>query len=417
VVRLLERFPVGYQYHVRTRVSLEGTLNLTPEPGKPPPKPLAISGESAIDYDERVLAAGKDGQVTKTVRLFRRIDFDRRMGGAPQKTSLRPAVRRVVMLRLNNTEVPFSPDGPLTWGEIDVLRTDVFTPALAGLLPDGPVRVGDRWKASLLAVKELTDLEKVEAGGLECRLERLTLLQGRRQARVSLAGTVRGTNEDGPTRQELEGFFYFDLESNHLSSLTLRGRHFLLEASGKEVGRVEGRFVLTRQAHHRCVELSDASLRGVGLEPTPANTRLLYENLDLGVRFLHPRRWRVAGVQGQQVALDAPDGSGLLVTVEPLKGLPTGAQFLKESQEYLRKQKARILQATPPRQLSGAPAALEHFVLEAILGKERLVMDYYVVRQEPGGATLAARLLPGKDLAALQREVEAIARSLVLFRK
>ena len=204
-VHLRERFPVGYQYHVRTRVELSGTLNLTPEVGKPAPKPLAISGESAIDYDERVLTVGKDGMTNKTVRLFRRIDFDRRMGGNPQKTSLRSAVRRVVMLRHNNTEVPFSPDGPLTWGEIDVLRTDVFTPALAGMLPAGPVRVGDRWKASALAVQELTDLEKVEAGGLECRLERLTTLEGRRQARVSLAGKVRGTNEDGPNAPGVGG--------------------------------------------------------------------------------------------------------------------------------------------------------------------------------------------------------------------
>ena len=34
---------------------------------------------------------------------------------------------------------PFSPDGPLTWGEIDVVRTDVFNPAaIPGLLPPGP---------------------------------------------------------------------------------------------------------------------------------------------------------------------------------------------------------------------------------------------------------------------------------------
>src|SRR5262249_29368268 len=146
-VRLEERFPVGYQYYVQTRVQLSGTLALPAEKGKPAQKPLAVSGESSIDYDERVLALEKDGRVAKTVRRVRRIGFDREMAGTPQKTTLRPSVRRVVMLRLNNTEVPFSPDGPLTWGEIDVLRTDVFTPALTGLLPPGAVRAGERWRA------------------------------------------------------------------------------------------------------------------------------------------------------------------------------------------------------------------------------------------------------------------------------
>ena len=51
------------------------------------------------------------------------------------------------------------------------MRTDVFAPALVGLLPADAVRVGDRWSAAEVAVQELTDLEKIEEGKLECRLE------------------------------------------------------------------------------------------------------------------------------------------------------------------------------------------------------------------------------------------------------
>jgi hypothetical protein len=42
-------------------------------------------------------------------------------------------------------------------------------------------------------------------------------------------------------------------------------------------------------------------------------------------------------------------------------------------------------------------------------------MDYFVTRQTLGGATLAARLLPS-DAPALRKEVESIARSLVILR-
>jgi len=417
-VRLSERFPVGYQYQVRTRVQLSGSLAVPGEKGKPAPKPVPITGESAIDYDERVLALDRDGRVGRTVRIFRRIDVERQLGDTTQKTGLRPSVRRVVMLRLNNREVPFSPNGPLTWGEIDLLRTDVFTPALVGLLPDGPIRVGDRWQASTLSVQELTDLEKIDGGTLTCRLERVERAgsvsdRSRRQARVSLSGTVRGTNEDGPTRQELEGYFLFDLESNHLSYLMLRGRHFLLDPEGKEAGRVEGRFVLTRQAGARPAELSDQGLRGVTLEPTAENTRLLYDNTDLGVSFLYPRRWRVGGVQGQQVTLDSADGSGMLLTVDPPQRVPTGAQFLNESRSWLEKQKGRVLRSIPPQAVQAAPLALEYFALEAEMGGQRFVMVYYVARQAAGGVTVAARLKPS-DAAVLQREVEGIARSLRL---
>ena len=247
-VRLQERFSPDYQYHVSTRVQLAGRLALPPEKDRTPP-PLAIKGTSAIEYDERVLVVRRDGQVDKTVRIYRRMDFERRVGEQLQKNALREEVRRLVVLRQNNLEVPFCPEGPLTWGEIDLVRTDVFTPALAGLLPGRPVSEGDHWVAAAGAVQELTDLERIQEGRIDCQLETVVALEKRRHARVALSGTVRGIGEDGPSRHSLKGYFYFDLQSQHLSYLYFEGVNSLLDKGEKEVGRVEGQFTLTRQAH------------------------------------------------------------------------------------------------------------------------------------------------------------------------
>jgi hypothetical protein len=414
-VRLREEFPAGYQYHVSTRVDLSGSLTLPAAKGKPAPKPLTLSGDSAIEYDERILAAAGDGTVDRTARIYRRCELHRTVGGQPQQSGLRPEVRRLVVLRRDNIEVPFSPDGPLLWGEIDLIRTDVFTPALAGLLPDRPVVPGDRWPAQRTAIQELTDLEHLDERGVECRLDQVTVIDGRRHARVTFSGRVRGTNEDGPNRQQLDGYLFFDLESPHLSYLSLKGINFLLDKDGKEAGRVEGQFVLTRRVNTTAADLSAEALRGVVLEPNDDNTRLLYDNPTLGVRFLYPRRWRVAGVHGRQVGLDGADGSGILLTVEPPARVPTGVQFLAESRTYLEGQKAKVLRADPPRALQGPPQELEQFGMEVEVMGQRVEMDYYVARQSPGGVTLAARLLP-RDLAAVRKEVEGIARSLTVTR-
>ena len=111
---LRERFPVGYEYHVSSRVDLSGTLMLPSSApagdkgaARPAPTPLSVRGTSAIEYDERVLDIGKDNQVVKTVRLCRRTDFRRSVGGRPQENSLRPEVRRLILLRHQNKEVPF----------------------------------------------------------------------------------------------------------------------------------------------------------------------------------------------------------------------------------------------------------------------------------------------------------------------
>lgn len=414
LLTLREAFPRGYQYHVSTRVDLTGSLALPPEKGQTTPKSLPVTGESAIEYDERVLTLATDGQVNKTARIYRRIDFNRKVGDMPQQSTLRPGVRRLVVLRHKQSEVPFSPDGPLTWGEIDLVRTDVFTPALAGLLPDKPVRTGDRWAASVGAIEELTDLERIE-GKLECRLDQVTLLSNRRHARIALAGSVRGTNEDGPSRQEMEGYFFFDLESNHLSYLYLKGVHYLLDKDGKEKGKIEGRFVLTRQAHQRSADLSEEAWRNVPQEPNADNTQLLYDNPDLGVRLLYPRRWRIAGVRGRQLAIDEANGSGLLLTLEPPARVPSAAQFLTESRTYLQQQKAKILRADAPRRLQALPREMDYFAIDIEAMNQRATMDYYVIRQTEGGAILAGRLL-SNDLVNLRKDVEGIARSVTISR-
>jgi hypothetical protein len=416
---LAERFPVGYQYHVSTRVDLTGTLTPEAEKGKPVPKPLAVTGQSAIEYDERVLTADKDGVVDKTIRVYRRIDFDRKVGERKQQNTLRPAVRRLVVLRRGSTEVPFSPDGPLVWGEIDLVRTDVFTPALAGLLPTQAVRIGDKWTATTAAVQELTDMERIEDGKLECKLEQITALPQagklRRHARIGITGTVQGINEDGPNRQQLDGYFYFDLESNHISYVSLKGVQVMLDKSKKELGRVEGRFVLTRQLQ-QSKDLSDAALKSVAVEPDAKNTLLLYEDAQLGVRFLYPRRWHIAASRGQQVALDAADGSGLLMTFEPLARVPTAAQYLAESRDWMKKQKAKVLREDRAQAITGGAGAVERFSLEVEVSGQRAHMDYYVLRQKTGGGTAAARLLE-KDLADLRKEVEEIVRSVTITKK
>jgi hypothetical protein len=411
-VRLREAFPAGTQYHVSIREESAGELRLPPEGDKPAPPPVRVQGRGAYEYDERVLDPGSPANpAPKTLRVFRRFELDRTVDDQPQEATLRPAVRRLVLLRRGHREVSFSPDGPLTWDEVHLVSKDVFTPALAAALtPDRPVAPGDRWPAGRAAVEELTDLEQVE-GSLECRFEEVTAVNGRRLARVRFGGAVKGLNEDGPNRQQLNGLFYFDLESNHLSYLSLEGTHLLLDKDGREAGRVKGQFVLTRQAHAHSPELRDEALRGLTLEPNADNTLLLYVNLELGVQFFYPRRWRVSLVKGRQVTLDEAAGGGVLLTVEPLTGVPTGAAYLAESRAYLEKQQARVLAADPPQRVQGPPAELERFGLDVELNGQRERLEYFVARQAGGGATVAARLRP-KELAALQRDVERIARSL-----
>src|SRR5687767_2742579 len=78
-VRLRESFATGNQYRVSTRVEMTGTLSVPMEMGKGS-KPVAVTGDSAIDYDERVLELDKDGGVKRTLRIYRKHELQRKVG-------------------------------------------------------------------------------------------------------------------------------------------------------------------------------------------------------------------------------------------------------------------------------------------------------------------------------------------------
>jgi hypothetical protein len=394
---------------VSVRTDLSGTLTPPAQKGKPT-QPVTLRGESVFDYDERILEVGGDGLPSRTVRSCQQMLIERTVGGQPQKNALRDSVRRLVVLRDGRTKAPFSPDGPLTWMEIDLVRNDVFAPLLAGLLPQKEVRQGDQWVASSATTLELSGLEQIEKGTIECSLVHTNGTSDGGQARIKLSGTLEGTNEDGPSRQVLDGYYLYDPRANQVTYLYIRGRHSLLNNEKEEIGKIEGRFALHREASPRGRDLSDDTLRGVDLVPTARNTLLLYENADLGVRFLHPRRWRIAAAAGRQLTLEAPEGAGLLITLEPPGSMPTTREFQNESRGWLVKQQAAVRSVTQARLIQDSPA-VEAFSIALELRGQAVVMDYYVSKQDLGGALLAARL-PANLAEALGKEVSELARSL-----
>jgi hypothetical protein len=152
-VRLVEKAAPGSQFRVVTQSTISGEL-LTPVAKDKPPERIKIAGNSSIDYSERVLPVEAKEADFKSLRIYEKIDFHKTAGDRRDAMTLRPAVRRLVFMKKGPAKVPFSPDGPLMWGEIDLLRTDIVVPALGGLLPDKAIKVGDSWKASPAAVTE-----------------------------------------------------------------------------------------------------------------------------------------------------------------------------------------------------------------------------------------------------------------------
>jgi hypothetical protein len=259
-------------------------------------------------------------------------------------------------------------------------------------------------------------MEKIERGGITVKFEVVENVGGRSVAHMTLSGELEGVNEDGPNRQKLTGRLYFDLKGGFISYLSINGEHFLLDKDGRQNGKMSGEFVMIRQLSTGSGNIGDAALEKLTLEPNADNTQLLFEDRELGVRLVYPRRWRVGRVARGQITLDEANGSGLLITVDPLRRIPAAQVYMRETQAFLDKQKAKIHRTIQPVRLMNAPTELDQFAFDADVGGQRVVMDYLIARQPNAGATFAARILEN-DRDGLIKEVERIARSLTLSRK
>lgn len=408
---LVEKFDPSMAYRVDLKISMSGKLAL-PARKDQPADLVAVEGNSVLGYDERPLAAD-EAKTDKLFRIYRAINFKRTLGDKEQKATIRESVRRQVVMRSEKgKKAPFSPDGPLLWSEIDVVKHDIFVPILVpGLLPNGAVKPGAKWTANAAAVAELTDLDTIDEGGLGIEFAGVVTLGEKKMAKLSLSGTIRGTSEDGPTRQKLEGTAYFDLAANRLTYLKLNGIHEMLGSDGKIAGRIDGTFTMTRSECNAADELSEAKLAGKELKPTAENSLLLFDDPELGLKFLYPRRWRVGAVQGRQLTLDEPRGGGILLTVESSARLPTTEKYLDDVKGYLAKQQAKIGPIGVAVRIAEKPIRLDRFGIDAEMKTGKVRLEYAVTSGPNGGVLVAARL-PADDAKDLQPDLERILKQL-----
>jgi hypothetical protein len=410
-VKFSEKFDGSAPYRVELKVTMTGKLVL-PGGKDQPSTTVALDGSSTVSYDERPLATDEP-KTEKVIRAYRSIEFKRTLGDKEQVATIREPVRRMVVLRTEKgKKAPFSPDGPLLWSEIDVVKHDLFAPVLvAGLLPAGEVKPGAKWTAGPGAIAELTDLETVEEGGFAVEFISVVTLNNRKLAKLGLTGSVKGTSEDGPTRQKIDGTAYFDLEAARLTYLKVNGVHEMLGSDGKAIGRVDGTFTMTRSESKQFDDIGDAQLAGKDLKPTAENSLLLYDNADLGLKFLYPRRWRVGVLQGRQLTLEEPKGGGILLTVEAVNRLPTVEKYQDEVKAFLAKQQAKIAPLTAPIRTPDKPNRIDRFSVDAEMKTGKARLEYAITQGSNGGVMLAARL-PAEEAADLKADLDRILKSL-----
>lgn len=379
-----------------TRVVIEMKAEGSYLPGGPAagaagaePKAYALKAETRFAFDERVLSAGPDGSTRRAVR--RVIQAASAVGGdlRPFVTTLRPEVARLLVEIRQGEPVAFSPDGPLTRPELEVVQAPGDPLVLAALLPERPVEVGARWKVGDLAARGLSGYDALASHALEASLEAIDA----DSARFRLLGSVRGAVLGGEGSMAFDGTFRLDRKAGRIDALSLSRAEVRKPGPVEEGLDVKSTLTLARVGVETPEALNDAALADLPSTPDPARELVLFDAPGGRYVLRHDRDWHLHSDNERQTVFKRLDRGELVAQCNIAAGPNAGrgrhqdpAQFREDIRKAIG---ARFVQVIGEGEVQGAPAGNFRYKV-AVQGRDAdiSILWYYYLVASPEGEQL-----------------------------
>jgi hypothetical protein len=287
----------GHLAHVKTRLEVGGEVILTDQ-GKPVRLPMSVVAK--LEYDERILEWSAEAKGTRrSVRYYGDLAATIKIEEGGVEPKLRDSRRLIGVSAARGQTTLFSPAGPLTSEEHELIDAPANSLWIELLLPESVVSMGQTWKPAEETLAALLDLDAISQSDVQCVLSEV---KGD-LAEVSLAGGVSGAVGGVSSDVELKGKYYFDLKRRQITWMALAIKE---KRSVGHVGPgldIIAKVTLDITPLEKSERLDDAALAGLTLAPKPGETDLVFESPATGVRFAYDRDWHVTGQEGQNVVL------------------------------------------------------------------------------------------------------------------
>jgi hypothetical protein len=264
-----------------------GKLKLNPDGKRVVSLPLKVQGE--VLYDERVINFDALDGLRKDIRLYHKADAAIRVGGGDHKTTLSDSHRIVVADFREGKQILFSPLGPFTLDELELIDIQGSSTLLYRLLPSKGVRIGDHWQHRDGLLRSLLGLEAITHNDLQSSLRQVEGSVAIIDLEGSVGGAIRGIASD----LEIQAKYNFDLQNNRITWLAME------VTENRAVGHAEPGFEATARIrtaiapNAECPELSSEAIRGFPLDSAAGATLLRFSASHGAFQFLHDRSWRV----------------------------------------------------------------------------------------------------------------------------
>jgi hypothetical protein len=399
-VALRERAEAGQTTQALVELKAEGLYRPNADPGKTDAKPskaLALKVQTRLTFVQKVLAVGPDGGASRVARKVAQAASAINGEIRPLASQIRPEVSLLLVERRKGHVRAFSPGGPLTRSELELVEGAGDPLMLAALLPAKPVAKGDRWTVGDDAARSLSGYDALASNRLEATLETLDDAS----ATLKLTGEVRGAALGGEGAISFNGQAGFDRELGRFTRLNLSRRE-VRKAGPVEAGlEMTSTLTVDQRAAETPPELGDEVLSSVPTDASPARLLLLFEPPEGKYTLLHDRNWHLFWDDRRVAVLKRLDQGEVVAQCNLSVGPDAGKgrhqdpnQFRADIQRALGKRFGQILGAG---EVEGPPnGGFRYRVAVAGFEGEVGILWYYYLLASPAGDQLVATFTLGQ---------------------
>ena len=400
-----------------TRVQIELKAQGLYRPGLPPggagaeaqmPKPRELDVQTRLVFQERIVPVEPGGNARSSagvsdrsaaalpLRIVRHvIQAASAINGEvrPTSASLRPEVALLVAEKRDRgwPVVVFSPAGPLTWSELEVVQAVGDPLALGDLLPPGPVAPGDHWKVGDVAAKGVSGYDTVTSNGLEATLESADPTR----ARIRLKGRIEGSAFGGTGVIGCEGFAFFDRDLARIDHLDLN-RVETRQPGPVEAGLdLKSTLTVARHSAEPSEALSNAALANLSLECSRESELLRMTAPGRKATLLADRDWHIFWEDSKMAIWKRLDNGRVIAQCNLMVG-PTAAKGHHQDPAQFRDDirrglKNRFVQFLGAGEIGGHPDGGYRYKV-GVQGREGeigVIWYYYLLASNDGDQLLA----------------------------
>jgi hypothetical protein len=296
---LRSRRASGQIERIEATLEAGGNRIVSSDPKHEKPK---IGVAAKLNYDEKLLKLA-DGVPTCAIRYYDTAEAVIKGTQSEVKPTLRPQ-RRLVGAATDGRHVTlFSPHGPLTRDELDLIDVLGSNLLVERLLPQGPVALEATWSHGKDLMAGLFGLDEVTQTDVTSKL---ASVKGD-AAIVEMSGHLEGTIGGATSSINMKAKYRFDFRTHRINWFGLAVHEKRTEGAALPgldlVARLQMQILPKAQSEH----LSEAALKGLSLEPTPELTQLSYQPPGGDWQFKYDRRWIVTGDEHDHAVLRMVD--------------------------------------------------------------------------------------------------------------